>query len=162
MKTIGRWAMAGAIIGAIEPYVIKALAWAGIGIKQIQATYVDIPFKTTDPALANWIFNMLNVQPPTTFSLLGIPIGSILMTAIAGAVLFAVGGWIYEAIGYELKQPGRLIAALAFGTLIGGWIANGFAIPTWAALTPLIVGSAIAGTTYYLIFTGLEQKQYLP
>ena len=166
MEKAVKWFTAGAIIGAITPYVLMLMAKIpGVGVEQ--AT-LSIPFQTTDTSLINWVLGLVKYNPniPGTIPILGISLQSLLMTAIGGGLLFVVGGMAYEYLDQSLKlglsKGMRLGAVLAVGTLLAGWIVNGFKMPSATGLIVLGIGSIVAGVVYYNVFKGLKQEALLP
>src|SRR3990167_490521 len=164
MERTLKWGIAGGIISGLTPFFLKAVSYIGIGVST-QAT-LTIQFQTTDTALASWATKLINYSPNLPGSFLGINLQQVFMLAISGAILFALGGWLYDKLDENFKfgasKPIKLGAVIAIGTLVSGWLLNGWKIPSIQGLIVLAIGSAIAGLAYYWTLSATKQLDILP
>ena len=157
----GRWLGAGAIIGALIPII---LSWVGKipGITVTNQATIAIEFSTPGTALADWLLGIISIDPNIP-NLLGIPIQSILIGALSGAMLFVGGAFIADALNILKGSKAAKIGWILFvGGLATTWIVSGFSFPGFTVLIGLGVSAAISGFLYFQGFKLAGQEKLIP
>jgi len=143
MKTIQKWGILGAIIGAVIPVVIALLSkWAIPGISITQAT-INVQVSTPSSAIYDWLLGIINYTPnvPGAIPFLGVTFSAMLVGALSVGIAFAAGAAIADLVG---RLKGTKVMKVFVVTLAAG-ILGALITKSGFVIIPLVINAYLLG-----------------
>lgn len=158
----------GAVAGLVTPYLMKyavmpVLDFLGgvVPAVSLKLSTINVNVRESltgiEGGMSGWLVDSLGL----TFN---VPFQTYIMGAIGGALLFILGAWLANTLGFlKGNDVGKTRATIFWGSLLAGFILGGFAVPEIGidlvnALIAMLVNAAILAYVFVWIVKAVWPK----